>query len=74
MTRKTHVALHAKNGRAMAIKQRCVSVSPCGGHAQDLIVSATKASKALASITVSPLQLYHVRWVATVATHRSQPA
>ena len=49
----------------MAIKQRCVSVSPYGGHGQDLVVSATKRSEVLANSIVSPQHLSPVRWVAS---------
>ena len=60
-----HLALDAKSGRAMAIKQGCVNVSPCGGHGQDLVVAATKRSGMLASIIVSPQQPSPIRWVAS---------
>ena len=49
-----HLALKAKSGRAMAIKQGCVNVSPCGGRGQDLVEGGTKRSEMLASIIVSP--------------------
>ena len=48
-----HLAFGAKSGRAMATKQRNVNVNPCEGHGQDLVVSATKKSEVLASMTVS---------------------
>ena len=44
----------------MAIKQGCVNISPCGGHAQDLVVAATKRSEVLASIIVSSQQPFPV--------------
>ena len=46
----------------MAIKQRCVNISPCGGHAQDLVVAATKRSRSevLASLIVSSQQPFPV--------------
>ena len=49
----------------MAIKQGSVNVSPCGGHGQDLVVTATKRSEVLASIIVSSQQPCPVRWVAS---------
>ena len=60
-----HLALDAKSRRAMAIKQGSVNISPCGGHGQDLVVTATKRSEVLASIIVSSQQPCPVRWVAS---------
>ena len=58
-----HLALDAKSGRAMAIKQECVNVSPCKGHGQDLVEGGTKRSELLASIIVQ--QRSPIRWVAS---------
>ena len=45
--------------------QGSVNVSPCGGHGQDLVVTATKRSEVLASIVASSQQPCPVRWVAS---------
>ena len=59
------LALDAESGRAMAIQQRCVNVSSCGGQGQELVVATAEGFEVLASIVVSPQQPNPERWIAS---------